>query len=218
MSKKRNHRLQRGSAGRRLKQNELDQLWAAYLADRGDRTLRNRLVEHYLPWAHELAASIASRMRLRDRENAVGEVLAAMVASIVPGYDGRGSFTAWAGICVQRMLIDQQRKDQSAEAIFDDSPVKESGEPLDLEEIPAGEEIPAEDETSRVLKFRAVATQLSDRDATILRLRFRRGLSVDAVAEILALKPGTVTSATTRAIAKLQKRFGACSFFATRPY
>ena len=67
--------------------------------------LRNRLVEHYLPWVYDLATSIAERIALGDAENAVGEVLVALVNSIVPDYDGQGEFTSWARIRIQRNLM-----------------------------------------------------------------------------------------------------------------
>ena len=95
--------------GRPLTPQRLDQLWAAYLADRSDQRLRNRLVEHYLPFIRNMAESIAKSMRLRDEEDAVGEVLLALVESIVPGYDGRRNFESWAGLLVKRKLVDQQR-------------------------------------------------------------------------------------------------------------
>ena len=101
-------------SGQRLTAEELDQVWAAYRADRSDLRLRNRLVEHYLPWAGNLAASIAGRMELRDRENAVGEVLAALVAFIVPDYSGHGSFQRWACICIKRKLIALKARSKSA--------------------------------------------------------------------------------------------------------
>jgi hypothetical protein len=77
-------------------------LGAAYVADRGNRELRNRLVEHYLPWVCQQAKSLAKTIRLRERQNAVGEALAAPVASIVPGYDGRSGFDPWANACINR--------------------------------------------------------------------------------------------------------------------
>ena len=83
-----------GHAGPTLTAQELDALWIAYAANRDDQRLRNRLVEHYAPWIHDLAAAIAVRMRLRDRGNAVGEVLVALVTTIVPGYDGQSGFDA----------------------------------------------------------------------------------------------------------------------------
>jgi hypothetical protein len=58
----------------------------------GFSQLRNCLAEHYFPWVYKRAASLARRMELRDRPNAVGEVLLAMVESIVPGYDGTSDF------------------------------------------------------------------------------------------------------------------------------
>jgi RNA polymerase sigma factor (sigma-70 family) len=217
MAPQRRHRLPRATA-RRLQPHELARLWASYLPDRADPSLRNRLVEHYLPWAQELAASIASRMRLRDRENAVGEVLAALVGSIVPGYDGRGTFNAWARMCIRQILIAQRRKEQMVDSVFDGSPADAAGEPLDLDELPGPAAIPHDEGSRSDLDFLAITRELSDRQAAVLWLRFQRGISVDATADVLEMSPGNVKVTTSRAIAELRKRFGACYLFASRAY
>ncbi len=105
----RRRRRQPFPACRTLGPEQLKETWAAYLANRGDLELRNRLVEHYAPWAREIAVSIAWNMGLRDMENAASEVLLTLVESIVPNYDGRQSFDRWARVCIRRKLIDQQR-------------------------------------------------------------------------------------------------------------
>ena len=108
----RRRRRQPFPACRTLGPEQLKETWAAYLANRGDLELRNRLVEHYAPWARETAVSIAWKMGLRDMENAASEVLLALVESIVPDYDGRQGFDRWARVCIRRKLIDQQRGEQ----------------------------------------------------------------------------------------------------------
>src|SRR5208283_196029 len=143
---------------------------AAYKADRADVQLRNRLVEHYLPWVYGLATSIAERMRLSDVENAVGEVLAALVASIVPDCDGPGEFTHWASVCIQRNLIAQQRRERMTQSIFDEVST-ETGKPLEFDEMPAGEK------RSLEASFLQVTRELTDRQAIVLWLKFQRGLS-----------------------------------------
>ena len=114
----RRRRRQPFPACRTLGPEQLKETWAAYLANRGDLELRNRLVEHYAPWAREIAVSIAWNMGLRDMENAASEVLLTLVESIVPNYDGRQSFDRWARVCIRRKLIDQQRGEQNAAAVF----------------------------------------------------------------------------------------------------
>jgi RNA polymerase sigma factor (sigma-70 family) len=218
MTRKTRLRLNRAAASQSLKADELNELWAAYRAVRSDERLRNRLVEHYLPWTHETAAAIASRMHLTDREDAVGDVLAALVERIVPDYDGRGEFTAWARICIQRMLIARRRKQQIAQSIFEDSPENESGEPLDLEEIPAAEETTADEVPQSGFNFLDVTRDLSDRQATIMWLRFQRGASIVAVAEMLRLRPGTVKAQTAKALVSIKKSFGTVNLFGPRAY
>ena len=54
-------------AGLALTAQQLDELWTAYRADRSDLGLRNRLVEHYLPfvraWPYRSARKCASATR-----------------------------------------------------------------------------------------------------------------------------------------------------------
>ena len=79
-------------SGLELTAQQLAELWAAYMADRSDVRLRNRLVEHYVPCVRNIAGAIANEMRLRDADNAVGEVLALLLTTIVPCYGGKGDF------------------------------------------------------------------------------------------------------------------------------
>ena len=95
---------------------QLDELWAAYRVDRSDWRLRNRLVEHYLPFVHKLAGSYARKMRFRDKENAVGEVLAALVALHRAEIRRPQQLPRWARFCTKRKLIDQHRAERRAGA------------------------------------------------------------------------------------------------------
>ena len=185
-------------SGQRLTAEELDQVWAAYRADRSDLRLRNRLVEHYLPWAGNLAASIAGRMELRDRENAVGEVLAALVAFIVPDYSGHGSFQRWACICIKRKLIALKRAEQAGEAVGDVSP---GGGGLSALEL-----LPGQEERRRGdLSFDELTAELSDRQAVVLWLRHCRSMRVEAVAELLNASTCSVKVWTREGLAELKK-------------
>jgi RNA polymerase sigma factor (sigma-70 family) len=177
---------------------QLRELWAAYLANRADWRLRDRLVEHYAPWVRDLAAAIAHRMALRDEDNAVGEALAALVDSILPDFDGHGDFRGWARICIQRKLIDQQRAEQNAAAMFVDLP---SG-PDELDLLPSREQPRCD------IEFLALTAELSDKLATILWLRHYRGLSVAAVAALLKTSPGSVKARTHDAVVALRKKLG----------
>jgi RNA polymerase sigma factor (sigma-70 family) len=184
-------------AGQALTAKQLDELWAAYVADRADLRLRNRLVEHYLPRVRALANSIAHQLALRDTENAVGEVLAALVSSIVPGYDGRSGFERWLRVCTRRKLIDQQRAERNAGTIFADLP---SG-PAELDLLPSPEQRGCD------LKFLELTAELSDRQAAVLWLRHYRGLSVGAVSALLTLSPGAVKACTHDAVLALRKKW-----------
>jgi RNA polymerase sigma factor (sigma-70 family) len=218
MTSKNRFLVNRGAASQSLKADELNDLWAAYRGDRADERLRNRLVEHYLPWTHKTAASVAVSMRLDDAENAVGDVLAALVERIVPDYDGRGKFTAWARICIKRMLIARRRKQHAAQSIFEDSPKNESGELLDLDEIPAAEEAPADPGPLDAVDFLDATADLPDRQAAILWLRFQRGASIITVAEMLRMHPSRVKALTVKALLAIKKSFGTADFFGPRAY
>ena len=57
--RRRPRRLLPRNTRRRLAGEQLNLLWAVYVADRGNLRLRNRLVEHYLPSVRRLAGAIA---------------------------------------------------------------------------------------------------------------------------------------------------------------
>ena len=201
--RRRGPRRPRRLAADALSREELEQLWAAYLADRGNLQLRNRLVEHYVPWAAELARMLTSQMAFLDRENAVGEVLAALVESIVPGYDGRGDFERWARVCIRRKLIDLQREVRGADSIFASVPFKHGGS--FVPELVHDREQPNYD-----LKFLELTAELSDLHAAVLWLTHYRGTPVQAVAELLKVSRRTVCSRIREAVASLRDKFDKC--------
>ena len=165
--------------GRPLAKKQLHALWKAYQTDRRQLALRNRLVEHYLPFVRTTAAAIAKTMRLHDTENAVGEALAALVEDIVPHFDGTVGFRAWAGLCVKRKLVDLQREEQAAENLFVDAPCERK----------ALEETTGEPELGGELDFHAFTADLSDREALVLWLRYYRRMSVNGVAALIKASP-----------------------------
>ncbi len=170
------------------------------MADRGDLRLRNRLVEHYVPLVRRVATPIAKRMRLRDRENAVGEVLAALVAFMVPAYDGHSGFEGWAYTCIVRKLINQQRRERRAR-------IRPAGRPrrstkLDL--------LTEREEHGCDLKFVELTAELCDRQSLVLWLRYYRGMLVKEVAALLKISPASVKCATRAALAALQRQFANC--------
>ena len=199
LSRRRQPRLTAGDAGPALTAQQLDELWAAYLADRSDWQLRNRLVEHYVPYVRRFAASSAKKMRMHDRQNAVGEVLAALVETIVPGYDGHSGFERWARVCARRNLIQQQRAEQKRGAVFGGVRCKRTG--LDL--------LPDREERQSDMRFLDLTAELSDRQAIALWLRHYRGMSVRGIAALFRVSPRTVKFWTQAAVAELQKQWAA---------
>ena len=175
------------------------ELWAEYTADRRNLQLRNRLVEHYLPRVARMAASLAKELRVRDRDGAVGEVLAGLVASIVPGYDGKSGFHRWAYACAKRKLLNLRRGERRTERIFAAEP--SGGNKLAfLENVP--ERTPYDGGKRRFVRLTA---ELSDRQAVVLWLRGYCGLSVKAVARLLKLSPRCVEARTRSAVEKIRK-------------
>ncbi len=176
---------------------ELEALWAAYLVNRTDIDLRNRLVEHYAAWVHDLAASIATKMRLRDRGNAVGEVLALLVSTIVPGYDGQSDFKRWARVCTRRKLINLQRAERMTRSIFPDEP-NGPNRPF-APDLVLDRAAPGHD-----LDFLEVTANLSDQQAVVLWLRHYRGMPVKEVAALLKVSPGRVKLCTHLAVMQIR--------------
>jgi len=183
--------------GRALSYEQLEDLWAAYRADPAKVALRNRLVEHYLPLVRNLAGSIAKEMRLRDEDDAVGEVLVLLVSSIVPGYDGKRSFSNWARACTRRKLIDLKRVEHMEGTIFAAMPSGPDG--LDL--------VPGRGEGNCDLNFIAFTADLKNQQAMVLWLRYYRGMSVAEVAALLKLSTRRVKACTRAALEALKNQW-----------
>ncbi len=197
-ARKRRRRRAARAAAQTLTAQQLDELWAAYMANRDDLQLRNRLVEHYYPWFRELAAAIAHKLKLRDQANAVGEALVALVTTIVPGYDGQSGFVRWARVCARRRLVNLQRDEQLRRSIFADEPHgARQGFMPDI--------LPDREQPGFDLNFLKLTANLSDRNAALLWLRYYRGMSVKAVAVLLNVSPWAVSNLTHRSLAQLKK-------------
>jgi RNA polymerase sigma factor (sigma-70 family) len=190
-------------AGAALTAEEPHELWAAYVADRGNQEWRNRLVEHYAPWVFQLAASLARKMRFRDPENAVGDALAALVASIVPGYDGRSGFEPWARACIQRKLLNARRAERRAARLSADPPYGVDKQAL-LDNLPHREPYDGDERG-----FGRLTAGLSDRQAVVLWLRNYCGLPVKTVSRLLGLSPSGVHARARSAMAAIQEKLGA---------
>lgn len=192
--RRRKPRLAPSDDGRALAFDQLEDLWAAYNTDRRQLALRNRLVEHYAPYVRRLAAAIAKEMRLRDQDDAVGEVLALLVTSIVPGYDGRRDFISWARTCIRRKLIDVKRVERMDGTIFASVPSGRDGLGL----------VPGRGEGNCDLNFVAFTSELRNQQAMVLWLRYYRGMTVQAVAALLKVSARRVKTCTREALAALK--------------
>ncbi len=179
---------------------QLNRLWTAYLADHGNQELRNRLVEHYAPWVFETARATAAQMAFLDRENAVSEIMAALVESIVPGYNGFSGFKRYARPCIKRKLIDQQRKDQPDDALF----AAQFQHGYDF----APDRVPDPEQKGCDLNFLELTAELSDVHATVLWLTHYRRTPVEEVAAMLHVSRRTVCSRLREALAALKRKWG----------
>jgi RNA polymerase sigma factor (sigma-70 family) len=175
-------------------------LWELYRFDKCNAVVRDRLIEYYLPWIQQTAMAIASKMKLHDPENAVGEVLVQMVRKILPEYDGKRDFERWAKVCIKRKLIDQQRAEINARRVFVDADLGE----IDLFAVTPA---PAVDAKNCDLRFLELTMTLSDRQAMILWLRYYRGVSVSTIADLLKSSECSVKTWTRDAIVELRRKF-----------
>ena len=191
---KRRIRRRRAGTAKDLAAQQINELWSAYIANRDDRQLRNRLVEHYFPSVREMAGRLASKMRLHDTEDAVGEMLAALIDFIIPAYDGKGDFHRWAFTCIRSRLIDYRRREATDVAMRNF--VREK---LEL--------LPGRDDRNCDLRFLELTAELSDREAAVLWLRFYRRMSPQAIAELLHITDTTVYNWTRSAVAVLREQW-----------
>ena len=153
-------------------------------------------MEHYLPAVRKAAAGIAEKMHLQDRDNAVGEILVALVTTIVPGYDGKRDFQGWAYTCIRSKLIDIQRTEQRHKVMRGSI---RSRRGLEL--------LPDRDQRGGDLKFIEFTADLSDQQAAVLWLRYYRRMSYKAISRLLKASPASVHSWVSAAVRELKNRW-----------
>ncbi len=126
-------------------------------------------------------------------------MLAALVESIVPRYDGKSGFHRWAYACTKRKLLDVRRAEQRACGIFADLPAGAS-------KLAALDRAPDRGHSGGDREFGQLTAELNDRQAVVLWLRGYCGLSVAAVAPLLKISPRSVEAWTRSALAALQEK------------
>lgn len=179
-----------------LSVSEVESLWRKYRAHPRCTAHRDRLVEHYFPWFSDLAGRMARRMSLEDRDDAVGEACLALAEKIVPSYDGRRPFENFAMVCLKNLFRSFLRRRHGD---------TESIEPYRDLAIPCPSVAAVEPTKCETLAIRMMAG-LSNAQATVLWLRFSRGVSIEQTAAMLNIPPGTVKSRTSTALKILRKR------------
>lgn len=177
---------------------DVQQLWTKYFADHDNRNLRDRLVEHYLPWATKTAQGIAGRMPLADRENAVADAILRFSTRSVSRFSEHGDFKRWAKMCLKRSLVDSLRKERRTMDSLD-TPVGGDDGPTLFEILPAA--------TSPNCDFRfcEMAADLPHSQAIVVWLRYYRGLSIREITAEMRISHGAVKSRLNSALKSLRK-------------
>lgn len=177
---------------------EVQYLWWVYRVYREHIACRDRLVEFYMPWAAEVAYGIALKMRLQDADDAVGEALQCFAIKIVPSFNGRGDFHAYARVCMQRRLVDLYRRGRREVVMI--KPAADSERNWIEEHVEATQE-------KRGVNFRVLVECLPENQRQIIRLRFEKYLSAAQVSEILGCSLVRVKRETRKAIAAIRQRW-----------
>lgn len=162
---------------------------------------RDRLVEYYLSWIQGVAESIVRRMHLPDTDNAIGEALLFFSMTIVPRFNGRGNFKQFAVMCMKRRLVDLYRRQGCAKEVTRQPDDDESRNWV--EECPDVREHPL-----RGCCFEKITRWLPDRQAKILKMRYRDYLGPRDVAGLLGVSTGTIKHEMREAIRAIRIHWG----------
>ena len=144
-TRKPHHRRSRGryqprpnwtAAARALPAEQLPELWAAYIADRGNLPLRNRLVEHYLPAVVENGHVVGQRAAPpRPGETPSPRCCSPWLRPSCRVTTAKAASTRWAYVCAKRKLIDLRRAQRRTARVFAKEPAGSVKLAL-LDEIP----------------------------------------------------------------------------------
>ncbi len=160
---------------------------------RGDPKAFAGLVERHGPVVLGLCQSMG--LRGADCDDAAAEVFAAVFRSI-PRFEGRSALGTWVYRIASRVIPKVRQRYRRATEQSPDVGRADPNQPTPLEQSSQKEV------NERV--WLAVA-QLEDRSAMIVELHYRRGKSVEEIANVMACPPGTVKTLLYRARQRLKE-------------
>ncbi|OAV42956.1 RNA polymerase subunit sigma-24 [Lewinella sp. 4G2] len=140
---------------------------------------------------------------LRDQEqaeDATQEIFTKVFLNLGK-FEGKAKFSTWVYSVTYNFCIDKIRKEKRSRALFAD----------EIENPPdhaADEEDPGELATLQVNELRKVLAKLSDADRTLLLLKYKDGVKIREIAEMLGKNDSAVKMQLKRAKEKAKKIHG----------
>jgi RNA polymerase sigma factor (sigma-70 family) len=181
---------------------EATRLWAAY-RKRRTRTNRDRIVEHFMPWARRAAIGLARALGCDDPDNAAGEALLVFSTRAVPLWDGRGDFCGYATCLMRNRVIDALRRQRPVSFSIDQGTEDADGDDCLRSVLAAAVRSEGDPCFCQLLAGLGIET------ATVLWLHWCCKLSLRAVGEVLGLSEWKIKVAKQEGLAELGNRLGA---------
>lgn len=163
---------------------------------RGDARAFAELVRRHQPIVLGLCQTLG--MRGADIDDAAAEVFAAVFRSI-GNFEARSALGTWVYRIAYRVIpkVRRRLRSRSSEEPDDQQPDQRSATPL--------EQSQRNEVHERV--WRAVES-LEERSAMVVEMHYRRGMSVEEIAEVMQCPTGTVKTLLFRARARLKEILG----------
>ncbi len=143
-------------------------------------------------WAIATANRLARRMHLRDRDDAVGQALLVFHQRILPAYDGRRSFEAYATVALRRNLLETLRNQLASR----------------LRAVEDLDRLPARPERTTV-DFHRLVKWLPEREAEVFLRRYRDHQSRTTIAVALGISVRVVQEDIKKARRAIRIHWGA---------
>ncbi|RLW68700.1 MAG: hypothetical protein B6D68_03130 [spirochete symbiont of Stewartia floridana] len=154
----------------------------------GDEQAFTTLVHLHLPMLRRIIGAAGAR-DADSRDEILQEVLI-RIHRALPSFRFKASFTTWAYRVARNTALNEFRKSQRRLK-------REVQQVQDIPDMHNPEQRAMQDAHTAELK--ALFYKLKEKERQILLLREREGLSMDEIAEILRISPGTVKSRLSRA-------------------
>ena len=150
-------------------------------------------------WAIATATRLARRMRLPDRDDAVGQALLVFHQRILPAYDGRRSFETYAAVALRRNLLESLRNQLASKLLAVES----------LDHLPARPERTTLTSTAWSMASRARGRSLPpplSRPSVAHHDRHRTSASPCASSKRTSRRPAARSASTGRQTARTPRR------------